>query len=475
MKIEDVINRAAVIDNKEEEGSAIVKALSDADIHTDFILVKPDESIDEINTFIHSRELIVADLLLNENKDEAITNISRLIGIINKLQPEDSKFYGIIIWTKHKEFAEDFLDRISRAVNIGKETKVEDDEEDDEVMTQVFLTNPPLFVLCLDKMEYMKNGYWDFSNLLQDINAKLKESKTAYFSLKWKQTINMSIENVTNDIFRLSTDYKKHEEELSYILMALSKNETGEKENVNLTIGAYKAFDNLLHSELSSIIRDEDLPDLSGITENPYGEDIANLQLMSAKINTALFIDNQNLNFQEVIPGNIYRILDNNSYLAVPPSELVEIPIKGENNKYVKGKNYNTVNIAIELTPPCDFTNKKIHSRFVGGYVFDIPLGIIKTKKKDLIFESPREDKRYAISPIIIPGEDNVKCIVFDYRFLWTLKDDEVLDNKKYELWFKAKPSLFADILQKFSSHASRLGINDMHLEKRVATNQNEN
>lgn len=186
MKIEDVINRAVVIDNKEEEGTAIVKTLSDADIHTDFILVKPDESIDEINTFIHSRELIVADLLLNENKDEAITNISRLIGIINKLQPKDSKFYGIIIWTKHKEFAEDFLDRISRAVNIGKETKVEDEEEDDEVMTQVFLTNPPLFVLCLDKMEYMKNGYWNFSNLLQDINAKLKESKTAYFSLKWK-------------------------------------------------------------------------------------------------------------------------------------------------------------------------------------------------------------------------------------------------------------------------------------------------
>lgn len=74
MKIEDVVNRAVVIDNKKEESSAIVKALSDADVHTDFILVKPDGSIDEIDTFIHSRELIVADLLLNENKDEAISN-----------------------------------------------------------------------------------------------------------------------------------------------------------------------------------------------------------------------------------------------------------------------------------------------------------------------------------------------------------------------------------------------------------------
>ena len=464
MKIEDVINRAVVIDNKEEEGSAIAKALSDADVHTDFILVD-DGSIDEINTFIHPRELIVADLLLNENKNEAITNISRLIGIINKLQPKDSKFYGIIIWTKHKELAQDFLDRISRVVKIGGEKKDECNEED-EVITQVFLTNPPLFILCLDKMGYMKDGRWNFNDLLQDINAKLTESKIAYFSLKWKQTINKSIENVTNDIFRLSTDYKKHEEELSYILKALSQNETGEKENVNLAIGAYKAFDNLLHSELSSIIRNENLPDLSGITENPYGDNISKLQEMSAKINTSLFIDSQNLNTQEVIPGNIYRILDSNSYLTVPSGEVVEIPIKGEGDKYVRSKNYNKVDIAIELTPPCDFTNKKIYSRFVGGYVFDVPLGKNKVGKRDLVFDSPREDKRYAVSPIVVPGEDKVKCIVFDFRYLWTLNENEVLDNTKYALWFKAKPGLFADILQKFSSHASRLGINDIHLEK---------
>lgn len=464
MKIEDVINRAVVIDNKEEEGSAIAKALSDADVHTDFILVD-DGSIDEINTFIHPRELIVADLLLNENKNEAITNISRLIGIINKLQPKDSKFYGIIIWTKHKELAQDFLDRISRVVKIGGEKKDECNEED-EVITQVFLTNPPLFILCLDKMGYMKDGRWNFNDLLQDINAKLTESKTAYFSLKWKQTINKSIENVTNDIFRLSTDYKKHEEELSYILKALSQNETGEKENVNLAIGAYKAFDNLLHSELSSIIRNENLPDLSGITENPYGDNISKLQEMSAKINTSLFIDSQNLNTQEVIPGNIYRILDSNSYLTVPSGEVVEIPIKGEGDKYVRSKNYNKVDIAIELTPPCDFTNKKIYSRFVGGYVFDVPLGKNKVGKRDMVFDSPREDKRYAVSPIVVPEEDKVKCIVFDFRYLWTLNENEVLDNTKYALWFKAKPGLFADILQKFSSHASRLGINDIHLEK---------
>ena len=58
------------------------------------------------------------------------------------------------------------------------------------------------------------------------------------------------------------------------------------------------------------------------------------------------------------------------------------------------------------------------------------------------------------------------KCIVFDFRCLWTLTDTEIKNEDKYKLWFKAKPGLFADVLQKFSSHASRLGLNDIHLER---------
>lgn len=471
MKIEDVIKRAVVIDNKNEEGEAIVDALNKADVPVDFIHVKPDGSEDDITTYPHPRELIFADLLLNENQEELKSNISRLIGIINKLQPDDAKFYGIVVWTKHTTLTDDFLKRISKAVKLGKEL-VEKDEteegyEEEEVSTVINLRNPPLFILQLDKMKYNKDGEWEFSNLLQDMNVELEKSKTAYFSLRWKQKVNEAIDNVTNQIYQLATDYKKYEDELPFLLKELSKNETGEKEDCSLTAGAYKAFDNLLHSELTSIIETENFPDLSGIDQNPYGDDIKNMQVMSAKINTSLFIDSHNINTKEILPGNIYRVLDINSPLNVLEKESVEIPLKGEQGKFTFSKNYPKVNVAIELTPPCDFSNKKIYSRYVGGYVFDIPLGQFKLgKKSNCIFEAPREDKRYALSPIFVPFDVKVKCVVFDFRYLWTLKENEIKDESKYQLWFKAKPRLFADILQKFSSHASRLGINDIHLEK---------
>lgn len=462
MEIENVINRAVVIDNKEDEGNAIAEALKNADVHTDFIIVHEDESANDFKTFYHPRELIIADLLLDEDKTKLKTNISRLIGIINKIQPENAKFYGIIVWTKHKEFAKDFQEKIGNAVALV-ENRVDDSEDEEEILTPSYLQNPPLFVFTLDKTRYFNDGKYVFEGLLKDINSKLKESRTAYFSLKWKQSINESIENVINDIYQISTDYNKHEEVLSYILKALSKNETGEKGDENLTIGAYKAFDCLLQSELASIIRKETLPNLMDIGENPYQNSIEKLQEISAKLNTSLFLDSHNLNKNEILPGNVYRILDEESPLIVPKDELIKKPIKKEGtNTYEQRNNYNRINIAIELTPPCDFTNKKIYSRFVGGYIFDYPLGYIKKEKT---FSPQKAEKRFIIYPIFVPEDENAKCIVFDFRCLWTLTDEVIKNEDKYNLWFAAKPRLFADILQKFSSHAARLGINDIHLE----------
>lgn len=57
MKIEEVINRAVVIDNIEEEGEAIVDALQKVDVPVDFICIGSSEG--EISAFKHPRELIL--------------------------------------------------------------------------------------------------------------------------------------------------------------------------------------------------------------------------------------------------------------------------------------------------------------------------------------------------------------------------------------------------------------------------------
>lgn len=60
---------------------------------------------------------------------------------------------------------------------------------------------------------------------------------------------------------------------------------------------------------------------------------------------------------------------------------------------------------------------------------------------------------------------DSDKCILFDFRYLYTPKTEDLRDKTKYKVLFRAKPKLFADILQKFSSHAARLGLSDITLK----------
>lgn len=466
MKIEEVINRAVVIDNIEEEGEAIVDALQKVDVPVDFIHIGDSEG--DIPAFKHPRELIFADLMLDENISNLVPNISRLIGIIQRIQPERTKYYGIVLWTKHKECSNEFLKRIGNATVRSAIADQESSDEEEEIDTSVILNTPPLFILCMDKMSYQVEGSWNFDRLLADINTELQKSRIAYFSLAWRKLVNDSIENVLSNIYGLSSNFENHEECLSYILRELSRNETGEKEDINLTSGAYQVFDSLLNSELLSIVKNESLPDLSGITENPFGGDVKTLHRLSAKLNSCFFIESNNLNTQEILPGNIYRILDTNSPLIVPKEQVENVPVKEEKGIYKIEQKYPRVNVAIELTPPCDHAYKKIYSRFVGGYVFDIPIGEFKTSSnaKVKIYQCNKSDKCYSVYPIFVPEDENVKCIVFDFRCLWTLTDTEIKNEDKYKLWFKAKPGLFADILQKFSSHASRLGLNDIHLER---------
>ena len=463
MKIEEVLNRAVVIDNIEEEGEAIVDALQKVDVPVDFIRIGSSEG--EISAFKHPRESIFADLLLDDNISNLVPNISRLIDIIQRIQPECTKYYGIVLWTKHKEYSGQFLKRIGNATarNAGANQESSDEEEID---TSVMLNSAPLFVLCMDKTSYQVEGSWNFDRLLDDINTELQKSRIAYFSLAWRKLVNDSVENVLNDIYGLSSNFENHEECLSYILRELSRNETGEKEDTNLTSGVYQVFDSLLNSELLSIVKNESLPDLSGITENPFGGDVKTLHRLSAKLNSCFFIESNNLNTREILPGNIYRILDSNSPLILHKNQVEDVPVDVGDGIFKFENTYSRVNIAIELTPPCDHAYKKIYSRFVGGYIFDIPIGEYTTGSKAKVYKFNKSDKCYPIYPIFVPGDKNVKCIVFDFRCLWTLTDTEIKNEDKYKLWFKAKPGLFADVLQKFSSHASRLGLNDIHLER---------
>ena len=72
-------------------------------------------------------------------------------------------------------------------------------------------------------------------------------------------------------------------------------------------------------------------------------------------------------------------------------------------------------------------------------------------------------DARYSICPLMSSEDSNPKFICFDFRYTTAVKQEDLQDGSKYEILFRAKPKLFADVLQKFSAHAARLGLSVIH------------
>lgn len=89
----------------------------------------------------------------------------------------------------------------------------------------------------------------------------------------------------------------------------------------------------------------------------------------------------------------------------------------------------------------------------VGGFL----LSQTDAAKWKSIKSNYKGDRNYCVWPVEFDGEISLMC--FDFRFLSSANDTDLNDIKKFKLLFKVNHKLFSDILQKFSSHAARLGI----------------
>lgn len=67
------------------------------------------------------------------------------------------------------------------------------------------------------------------------------------------------------------------------------------------------------------------------------------------------------------------------------------------------------------------------------------------------------------IYPVITPEDTVPQILILDFRYFGSEEDTNLKEAKKYKILFRAKPKLFADIIQKFSSHAARLGLSVIH------------
>lgn len=414
MKATDYISSVLIIDDQHDDVIGLERALDINDIlHT---YCNPD---DLPKSPYRNRQLIFCDLFMGPPSAEVKGHIAILRRILAKVVGKNFGPYGLVLWTKH-------IDEIS----LVKEAISQDYDK----------YRAPLFIVGLDKTEYIKkDGY---ESILIDLNNILFEDKAAYFFLNWMNSVSAGADRAVSEIYALAPEYTKQSIELSYILYILACNYSGVavkngRKYEGMYQDAYKAFDELLFTSLVSQQMNIDFDIFSDDIQNPWNDSFEKLLEKMSLLNASILIEREGLHQNLVLPGSVYWIKTNNHLLVGKDNPKKSKPI------------------AIELTPPCDSAHKKVQSRLVGGFMLPCPK--TKDKLKKYVDKNFKGENKYLIWPVHLDGEDKFLC--FDFRKLCSVDDSELMDSAKYELAFCAKHKLFSDVLQKFSSHAARLGV----------------
>lgn len=373
--------------------------------------------------FKKNKQLIFLDLHLDSSKDVKRNIQEEIRPLLKKVLPADFGNYGIIMWTKYIDDLE-----------LLKE-KIQEDKFHNKYPT-------PLFIVGLDKMKYITAG--NFSTLLADIENILKNDTAATFFLEWSNSVQHAQNITISNIYSLMPDYKSQSDDITVILTKLALNHTGIKNPTNgypLHIDAFKAFDEILNGEL---INSHVSSSINVVNTAKKFSDLGTIAKVYAYLNSAILIDSSNLNQNMVIPGNVYEIQNNSIFRSD------KAPV-------------NAKNIVLEVTPPCDFSNsgKRVRARLVGGFLVDA--NINDTKKQIENLKCKKDCFYTEIYPVMIPNNQNPQLLILDFRHFGSEEDCNLQNSSKYKILFRAKPKLFADILQKLSSHAARLGLSVIH------------
>jgi gas vesicle protein len=446
---------------------------------------------------LKNRKLIFLDFELEPTMSSSSQHIGFIRKNFKKIIGKNFGVYGIIVWSKHLEYMDEFKEKLSRDSNSY---------------------TMPLFIIALDKVKYIREGY---SKIFDDIQDELNKNTAASFFINWNNNIEKAKTIAINDIFSLVQDYNIQNENLKFLLYHLARNKTGihynDLDGYSLHDDAYYAFNELLSYNVNTLIRgskcklfdqlneikyqiydnnekihknykedyfkDEskidyfklhkDIKDIQNkikVIKEELSEDSNNQYLKTRKkfcekklktlkdeskkyekldkelknhfatINTKLLLD-EDISSKTIIPGNIYHVEMNNNLLISDKKNDSDIPI------------------IIEMTPPCDFANGKKASekvKVLGGFITKYSEGRKQSLRGDAIYTEPHPLKLKAYS-------DEEKMLVFDFRYIGIIKEKDLINRKKYKLIYRAKDNLFADILQKMSAHTARLGLSVLH------------
>ena len=438
--INSFIDSVLIIDDKRDEVEGLITIFNELDIWTTHYSPPKEKSEIEKLSQLRNRKLIFLDLRLDESQKTKYNIQAVIRPLFERIIGKEFGSYGIVMWTNNPDHIDEFKEKIAK----------DDDKYD-----------LPLFIVGLNKMKYIRDGY---EELLEDLQRELEGSTAANFFINWSMTVSLAKNKTIGDIYRLINSYELQDKNLEFILYQMAKNYIGiDEQDVpsynNLYEDLFISFSellldnskhfvpecNLFKKNIEYIIKDDEIE-----LRKKGNEYLQNGRAIGKRDSKRDTIDKEITRiFAEI---NSKLLLEFNDTGIFSPGSVF---INNDSCLWSNKMNKNDIPIIIELTPPCDFANKSKYAipKFISGFITDY--NNIKNYKSDATYT---ESYPLSLSNSPISGFEGIYALVFDFRYVNNIPEAKMKADGNYFL-FKVKDKLFADILQKFASYSARLGL----------------
>ena len=366
-------NRVLVIDDKIEDGEAIVRRLWKLQVPTYFLHYDP-ELIIELN---HEKRfegirIIFQDIALVSPDFPGHDDYSAALSGINRILSDDNGPWLLVAWSTWADdpengdkYAKELFEYLYARLDVGKK---------------------PYHYVVIDKQPYVVSEHGELKaetdlssteklGLEQSVTKALNETKTLDSLNLWETEVRCSASKIVNDLWRMVSGGNLEEKDsaLGAILFQLAKAQVGSSlsKREDISTSLYQMLSSLLYDKTNRI-KSNEIVLKEGVSVN----------LDKVYINTILHFDSDLNNLGG--PGSLYEWpeVDTDLFgnLSIPEGKKIEFicdafNVQTDKRSSIEGNSefLEKVKIIImDITPACDHANNKAFwRRFIVGLKID--------------------------------------------------------------------------------------------------------
>lgn len=460
IEVTDWVSSAIIIDDQWEQVEKLDEQLNLNGVSTLYI----DPVTDPEVNFLKNIDLIFLDIDYGNGgspKNQASFAVNFVMDVLNS----NCSPYGVVVWSREPD--------LEHVDDDGAPSSIIDSLKK-YFYDKAFDKPKPLFVIDLEKSSWLDK---DISPLFDTLKEKLNDHKMAQFFSTWKKEVLSASAKTYSDMRELAEEIKdeptlddvdaSYFELLKYATYTHYGFPRGDGDDLEKILARYSFcyISSVLHDNLNSQFSKQDLNDVFEDSKDSIREQLSThgVQIQECH-NTLCRILKQNKvgldkDAEKALKGavgdvaSLYNETSIHSVLArlnfralydVVQDDILDLP------GVIYSKEFkNKGEVVINITPPCDVAQgKKDAGLFLTG-----KLHTYTTYSNALTSFYRKDGERYFKTPPALFEDGKFAVFYFDLRDIV-----REIDNKECKAGYMLKDSVFADLMQNFGQHNSRLG-----------------